>query len=378
MSDPESLYIHIPFCVHKCPYCGFYSVAGRSGIVPTYLAALRSELAAAPRSRPLKTIYVGGGTPTSMSADELRILMAIIDDLVRRDPDCEYTVEANPGTLDSRKIIVLKSGGVNRISLGAQSFNARILRKLGRIHGPEEIVRSVEVLRAAGMSNIGLDLMFAIPGQTHAQWHESIDAALELAPRHVSAYGLSFDDGTVFQKRLHEGKIRTFTETGYLRMYSEVRARLREAGFAHYEISNFARPGFESRHNCNYWLNGSYLGIGASATAFVNGERRTNVSDVGEYIRRISECGSAAVFSERLPPDQFARETAAFNIRYLPGIERESFRERTGFDIEDLFAGVIERFTPRFLSYENGVLRLTDEAVACADTISAEFLGDRR
>ena len=364
--------------MHKCSYCGFYSVAGRGEIVPAYLDALRRELAAAPRGRPMKSIYIGGGTPTSLSSTELGILMGIIDELARRDPDCEYTVEANPGTLDSQKIIVLSSGGVNRISLGAQSFDAGILRKLGRIHGPDEIVRAVDDLRAAGIGNIGLDLIFAVPGQTHAQWHESIEAALRLDPRHVSAYGLSFDEGTAFSKRLHEGKMRAFTETGYLRMYNDVRARLREAGFVHYEISNFARPGFESRHNCNYWLNGGYLGIGAAATAFVGGERRTNASDVAEYIRRIGECGSAGVFSERLEPEAYARETAAFNIRYLPGIERESFRTRTGFDIEDLFAGVIERFAPRFLSYEDGVLRLTDEAVACADTISAEFLGGRR
>jgi len=378
VSDPESLYIHIPFCIRKCPYCGFYSVAERDEIVPAYLDALRRELAAAPCSRPMKSIYIGGGTPTSLSAAGLVILMATIRELVRRHPDCEFTVEANPGTLDSQKIIALRIGGANRISLGAQSFDARILRKLGRIHGPDEIVRAVDDLRAAGIDNVGLDLIFAIPGQTHAQWGRSIDAALQLGPRHVSAYGLSFDEGTAFTKRFRDGTMRAFSETGYLRMYNDARARLREAGFAHYEISNFARPGFESRHNCNYWLNGSYLGIGASATAFVGGERRTNVSDVAEYIRRINGSGSAGVFSERLEPEAFARETAAFNIRYLPGIERESFRARTGFDLEGLLGDAIERLAPRFLSYENGVLRLTEEAVPCADTISAEFLGGRR
>ena len=374
VNEPTSLYVHIPFCVRKCPYCGFFSVAGCHDLVPAYLNALRAELAAAPRVQPMQTIYVGGGTPTSLPAEQLRALLAMINGLVQKAPGCEFTIEANPGTVDAEKAAVLRDGGVNRVSLGAQSFQPRILKKLGRIHGTDEIHRAVEIFRQAGFTNIGLDLIFAIPGQILADWQDSLNAAIALNVPHVSTYGLSFDEGTQFEQRLSARRMHKFSESGYLRMYDLARHRLREAGFTHYEISNFARPGLESRHNCNYWLNGGYLGVGASATGFVGGMRRTNVADVEEYMRRIKSAGSAATFSEQLAPEHFARETAAFNIRYLPGIERESFRERTGYDIEELFGGLIAQYSPEFLIYENGVLRLTEQAVACADSISAEFL----
>ena len=374
VNNPTCLYIHIPFCVRKCPYCGFFSVSDCQELVPEYLRALKTELAASPREQPMQTIYVGGGTPTSLSAENLRLLLEIINGLVRRAPGCEFTIEANPGTVDAEKAAVLRGGGVNRISLGAQSFQPRILKKLGRIHSADEIRRSVELFRQAGFANIGLDLIFAIPGQIFADWCDSLDAAVELGVQHISTYGLSFDEGTQFDQRLRSGRMRIYPERGYLRMYDQARQRLREAGFTQYEISNFAKPGLESRHNVNYWLNRSYLGIGASATGFVGGVRRTNVAVIDEYIARVKSRGSAATFSEQLAPEDFARETAAFNIRYLPGIERQSFIERTGWDLEKLFGRLIDQYSPEFVVYDHRTLRLTEQALPCADSISAEFL----
>jgi len=375
VSDPTSLYVHIPFCARKCPYCGFFSRAGCNELIPAYVDALKRELAAAPRGLPLRSVYIGGGTPTMLSAGELADLLRTIGELTDLEPGCEFTVEANPGTLDAHKVTALLEGGVNRVSLGAQSFHARTLEALGRIHGPDEIRRSVETLRAHGCRNIGLDLMYAVPGQTVEQWSTDLESAVALDAQHISTYGLSFDDGTEFAERRRHGKLAEAPDEAYLEMNDRARERLCAEGFEHYEISNFARPGCRSAHNCNYWFNGSYLGIGASAAAFVGGERRTNVADIPEYIEKIRSNGSAAVFSERLNPEDFARETAAFNIRYLPGIDRQSFLDRTGCDLEALFADMIDSYIGQgLLEYDGEVLRLTTRALPVADSVSAAFL----
>jgi len=373
----DSLYIHVPFCARKCLYCGFFSTVGCEALIPDYIRAVHAELDAAPPAKPLRTDYIGGGTPTLLSAEHLAALLEGIRRAAPIDPACEFTVEANPGTLDAAKAAALRSGGANRISLGAQAFQPHVLEILGRIHGPDEIRRSVGLLRAAGFDNIGLDLIFAIPGQTFADWCESLDAAIDLDVQHISAYGLSFDEGTVFTRRLNDGAMRPAPEFMWLRMYDHARQRLAEAGFTHYEISNFARPGRESAHNCNYWHNGSYLGIGAFATEYVDGRRRTNVADVQEYIRLATLCGKAPAFDEKLEPEYSARETAAFNIRYLPGIARQTFIDRTGFDLERLFGPTIKRLRALgLLQYENEVLRLTEKALPLADSVSAQFLSE--
>jgi len=375
MATPASLYIHIPFCVRKCPYCGFFSVADAPHLVRPYLEALLRELEGCAPEQPLRTVYIGGGTPTSLAAGDIRFLLAAVGECFGHTPDCEFTVEANPGTLDGEKAAALREGGANRISLGAQSFSETTLRTLGRIHGPDEIERSVDLLRRAGFGNVGLDLIYAVPGQSLRQWEADLAAAVGLGVEHVSAYGLSFDEGTQFERSLREGAMKKARDGVCLRMYEAARERLGAAGFAHYEISNFARPGRESAHNCNYWHNGPYFGAGASATAFVGGERRTNVADIEEYIRLIGLCGKAPAFAERLDPEAFARETAAFNIRYLPGIERRSFLERTGFDLDVLFGQAIaEHVAQGFLEFDGSVLRLTPKALPVADSISASFL----
>jgi len=375
MSSPSSLYVHIPFCVRKCRYCAFFSVSGSEGSADRYLDALRIELATAPREQPMRSIYIGGGTPTALSPQQLATLLSDIRGLVSIQQDCEFTVEANPGTLDAEKTAVLQDAGVNRVSLGAQSFDADVLRLLGRMHGPEEIVQAVELLRRDDFAAVSLDLIFGVPYQTSQLWLDALKRALDLAPQHVSAYGLSFEQGTPLEKDLRAGKLRKPKDSQYVKMLLDTRRFLQDAGFIHYEISNYALPGCESVHNRNYWLNGSYLGIGASATAFVGGERRTNVADIQEYIRLVELTGSARAFSERLEQEAFARETAAFNIRYLPGIERRSFYERTGFDIEELVADAIEQYTGlSMLEYDGNVLRLTERGIPVADSISADFL----
>jgi len=374
---PTALYIHIPFCARKCPYCGFFSEAGSGELLPDYLDALRRELDAAPRNEPMQSIYIGGGTPTLLEPEQIDRLLRDVRGLVAILPDCEFTVEANPGTLTAEKAAALREGGANRISLGAQSFSPATLQTLGRIHGPDDTRRSIEQLHSAGFENIGLDLIYAVPGQTPQSWAQDLDAAVALEPQHISAYGLSFDEGTQFEQARAAGKMQPIPDDDYLQMYALARERLRAAGLEHYEISNFARKGRVSRHNVNYWLNGSYLGIGASATGFVSGVRSTNAADIRDYIRRISLGETASVFSERLEPEAFARETAAFNIRYLPGIERQSFHDRTGFEMENLLGDAIEHHARLgLLEYDGTTLRLTEKALPVADSISAAFLED--
>ncbi|NQT19474.1 MAG: radical SAM family heme chaperone HemW, partial [Planctomycetes bacterium] len=310
--------------------------------------------------------------PTVLSAEQLGALLQVIAEQVDIEPDCEFTIEANPGTLDPEKTAALREAGVNRISLGAQSFRPETLQKLGRIHGPDEIFQAVEMLRKHGFQNIGLDLIYAVPGQTLEQWSADLDAAIGLGTQHISTYGLTFDQDTEFEERLNAGSLQEAPEELYLQMYYRARERLMGAGFEHYEISNFALPGFESAHNCNYWLNGRYLGIGAGATTFAAGRRYDNVQDIEEYIELIQSRENAVCSCEhKLEPEDFACETAAFNIRYLPGIDRQSFRERTGYDLDELFADVIDHHVELgLLAYDGKVLRLTPEALGVADSIS--------
>ena len=378
MNDPTSLYIHIPFCARKCPYCSFLSTDKLSGLIPAYLEAVRRELSGAARSLPMRTIYIGGGTPTVLSAEQLRALLQIVAKQVDKEADCEFTIEANPGTLDAEKTAVLSEGGVNRVSLGAQSFRPETLQKLGRIHGPDEICRAVETLRNHGFQSIGLDLMFAVPDQTLEQWSADLDAAIKLGTQHISMYGLTIDIDTPFYELLSEGQLEEASEELYLTMYYRGRERLTAAGFEHYEISNFALPGFRSAHNSNYWFNGRYLGIGAGATGFASGRRYDNTEDIKEYIELVQSRGNAVFcHHHELAPEDFACETAAFNIRYLSGIDRQSFRERTGYDLEELFADVIDDHVELgLLEYDGKILRLTPDALAVADSISEALVPD--
>jgi oxygen-independent coproporphyrinogen-3 oxidase len=373
---PRAAYVHIPFCAHKCGYCDFASLAGMDHLADRYLAALEREMEltlAGPQE--VDTIFVGGGTPTRLDAAQLERLTRIVRRWLVPAPGAEWTVEANPGTLDEAKADVLAQAGVNRVSLGAQSFRPDSLRVLERHHGRDEVERAIEIV-GERFSRWSLDLIFGVPGSTLADWERDLEIALGVQPAHLSCYGLVFEKGTPLWKQRERGEVRALDEELERSMYETTIDRLTEFGLRMYEISNFARPGHESRHNLVYWANEAYFGFGVGAARYVRGVRSVNTRELPAYLRRIESGEPATGPTEELTPEQRARETAVLMLRRTAtGLDRPDFRRRTGFDLDGLAGPAIRRFCDIGYLEDNGTrLRLSHEGVFVADHVMAAFL----
>ncbi|MCH7884382.1 MAG: radical SAM family heme chaperone HemW, partial [Planctomycetes bacterium] len=294
------LYLHVPFCETKCGYCDFFSVALKDRDTAPLIERLIRELGSrlADPHPTIRTIFCGGGTPTILPADRLNRLLQSITAAVSMAEVVEFTVEANPATLDDQKVAMLVAAGVDRVSMGAQSFFPEELATLERLHSPDDIAPSVSVLRRHGMSQINLDLMFGIPGQTLDTWSRSLDRAIELEPDHIACYGLMYEPGTRLTAQRRRGVVRPCADSLEADLYLYAIDALANAGYRQYEISNFARPGCECRHNLIYWRNLPYIGVGPSAVGCLHGKRYKNVADVAGYIRLMDERGQAEVESE--------------------------------------------------------------------------------
>jgi oxygen-independent coproporphyrinogen-3 oxidase len=375
----RALYVHVPFCETKCSYCDFFSLpGGRRGREPEeYLDALERELGArAPEGFAPETIFVGGGTPTVLSAAELRRLGAILRGGCDLSRVREWTVEANPGTLDAAKIDALLGSGADRVSMGVQSFDDRVLRSVGRIHDAATARAAVRDLRAAGVPRISVDLLFAVPGQGADVFARDLDEAVALGTGHLSCYALLYEEGTTMLARERRGLVRREPEDLERAMLLDARRRLGEAGFRPYEISNFARPGQECLHNLVYWRNGSYLGIGVSAASFLEGERSSNVRDLRAYVDRIGAGGRATAESERLDPRGRLGETIMLGLRLDEGVRFGDLEGRTGIDARALFAPLLARLADAGLvTADRDSFRLTETGIPVSDAIIAEFLG---
>ncbi len=378
MTTPvRALYVHVPFCRTLCGYCDFYSTRFRSDRVAPLVDALLAELRRWSDARPLRfdTLFVGGGTPTTLPADELERLLAAL--AAFRDPaaDVEFTVEANPATLTPARAAALARCGVNRVSLGAQSFEPRELRVLDRRHRPEQVAETVALCRAAGLTRLSLDLIFGVPGQTCESWARSLAAALALDPEHLSCYGLTYEEGTPLTARRDAGRLRPLDDDTEAEQYEYAMDALAAAGRPQYELSNYARPGRECRHNLRYWHNEPYLGLGPSAAGFIDEVRYKNVADTAAYVAAIRAGGSARVEEETLPPERRARETAMLELRLVAGIDRRRFAERYGADPADLFATAIARHTAAgLLEVDERGVRLTRTGRLLANRVMADFV----
>jgi oxygen-independent coproporphyrinogen-3 oxidase len=354
---PRSAYVHVPFCAHHCGYCDFAVAAGQDHLAGAYLDALSAEIATLGAPWPVETLFLGGGTPTHLSAGQLGRLLGVLARWLPLRGGGEFTVEANPDSLTEDRVAVLAAAGVNRVSLGAQSFDPGLLRVLERRHDPASIPAAVERARRAG-ARVSLDLIFGVPGQTAAAWRADLAGALGLAPDHVSTYGLTYEKGTRLWKQRRAGRLRPLDEEAELELYRLAIDTLGSAGFEHYEISNFARPGCRSRHNQVYWANEAYLGFGLGAARYVEGVREVNTRDLKVYIRRALAGEPVTRQSERLDEWERARETMAVGLRRAEGIDRPAFREQTGLDL-DAVAG------PRLgFLVEHGFLRDDGRRVA--------------
>jgi len=372
-SSDTGLYIHIPFCQRKCPYCGFYSVPLANNSPERLVDALLKEIDMYYLAEPPKTIYMGGGSPTCLPR---KLLLRLLRSLHQRFGTVEeWTVECNPAQVSEGLFEAFLSTGVNRLSIGVQSFDADELTMLERLHDSEQSIAAVQAARSAGFENIGLDLIFGLPDSELATWQTTLEKAMALDVHHISAYSLSLEPDTPFERAARQGILTIINEVTERAMYEMVRIQLQQAGFVHYEISNFARPGFECRHNIRYWKNLPVIGIGPGAAGWYHQQRMSNVPDVERYIEAI-EAGRFARLDTRTPtPEQIASETAILNLRMLEGIDIPTYIIQTGCDINEFFAHAIkDNCAKGLLERSDWHIRLTERGLSFADTVAQDFV----
>jgi len=373
-TEQRSAYVHVPFCAHRCGYCDFTLVARRDDLIDAYLEALAIELARLERPREVDTLFFGGGTPTHLPAPQLARLLTLARQWFPPAAGAEICVEANPAGLDDAKVAILADAGVNRVSLGVQSFDTRMLELLERDHRGADIPAVVARLRPA-IPNIGLDLIFGVPGQTVALWRDTLAAALALQPTHVSTYGLTFEKGTAFQSRLDKGLLHRCDEELERSMYAVAMDELPRAGLEQYELSNFARPGFRCRHNEVYWAGRPFFGFGPGAARYAGGRRELNHRSVTTWINRVLAGHSPIADAEELSPEGRARELVMLNLRRCAGLSLTEFREQTSFDFRELAGDALPRHLRQGLLEElEGRVRLTREGRFLADTVFSEYV----
>ncbi len=374
---PRALYVHVPFCRRRCRYCDFYSLVFDPRLGKRFVRSVLAELAANVNllGRPVESIYIGGGTPTALGQDLLAELLAGLAGLA--DKDTEFTVEANPATIDGPVAALLVQSGVNRVSLGAQSLVAAELAVLGRLHGPEEVGQAVAELRNAGIENLSVDLIYGIPSQTAESWRYSLDQTLSLAPEHLSCYSLSFEEGTPLGDDLAAGRVCEMDEELQRSCYYEAIDRTAQAGLQQYEISNFARPGRASRHNLTYWQNRPYLGIGPGAAGYIDGVRRTNVADLDAYVSACEAGESPPARRECLTGRHQMAEALMLGLRLTGGLDRPRFACRYGQDPLAAFPRTFARYEAvGAVKVDESIIRISREALFVSDAILADIISE--
>ncbi len=379
-----SLYVHIPWCQSKCPYCDFNSHAAASWPEADYTRALISELeyrARAPSysGQRIRTIFFGGGTPSLFDPKSIGQIIEAASRVCGIEDDAEITLEANPGTVDLAKLVGMRAAGVNRISFGAQSFNAATLKFLGRIHSADETRAAAKMAHRAGFERLNLDLIFAVPGQTVADVMFDIESVAALEPDHISAYNLTFEEGTAFFTDLKRGRIKQLATDEQAAMYQAVREEIPRRGYAMYEISNYAAPGHEARHNLTYWRGQTYLGIGAGAHSYAGdgrgGRRWWNEKLPARYIAAIDARAHAEAGAESIDEATAQSEYVFLNLRLRDGFALADFHDRFGRNFECIFGGVATPLLNHgLLTIERGRVFLTDRGLEMADSVFAEFV----
>ena len=379
------LYVHIPFCPQLCPYCAFATVAGELQSRDRYVAALVREIGEAAESLPseprVDTLFLGGGTPSLLEPGQIEAVLSMVDRAIGFSDEPEITIEANPGTADAGRFKAYRQLGVNRISIGVQSFSDATLRLLGRIHDATEAHTAFEASRRAGFENVSMDLISGVPGEPQEQWRESIEQAILLEPEHLSTYGLTIEEGTIFAERRRSGRLGAVPEEDDLAAYVWTHQRLTESGFEHYEVSNFAKGGRRSRHNMGYWTGRQYLGVGMSAHSFLNGERCWNSPVLADYLAAVENGRSPKLGRETICPDTALRERLWLGLRTTDGVllnAIETVRLSASKRFQNLFeAGFafIERAPSGNPSgaFSGARLRLTPRGLALADEIGVEI-----
>ena len=372
-TKPTSAYVHIPFCTQICYYCDFSKVFIKNQPVDSYLEHLIEEYDSYDIKN-LRTLYIGGGTPTALSAPQLAFLLEKLTEKLDLSYLEELTIEANPGDLDQEKIAVLKDSPVNRVSLGVQTFNDRMLKQIGRSHSEKDIYENIANLKKAGFDNISIDLIYALPKQTMEDVKTNVSKAIALDIPHMSLYSLILENHTVFMNRMRRGKLPLPKEDLEAEMFDYIIAELEKAGFEHYEISNFSKPGFESRHNLMYWDNAEYYGIGAGASGYVDGVRYKNHGPIRHYLQAV-EAGNARVQEEMLTLKEKMEEEMFLGLRKKSGVSKKRFEEKFGISFEDQYGAVVSELTEQgLLVPDRDIVRMTKQGLFLGDTVAEKFI----
>lgn len=366
----------MPFCRHRCGYCNFTLIAGRDDLAADYLRAIELELArSVAKPCEVDTLFFGGGTPTHLLPDQFRALVNLATRSFPLAAGYEFSVEANPRDLTAEMQSTLAECGVNRLSLGGQSFHPDKLITLERDHTPEEL-RQVVAAANQHIPSVSLDLIFGVPGENANIWQGDLDNALKSSPQHLSTYGLTFERGTAFWRRLLEGELGRLDEELERSLYATAINTLTNAGYEHYEVSNFARPGHRCRHNETYWSGAGYFAVGPGAARYVDGERSMNHRSTTTWLKRVLAGEDPVAERERLEPAERARELLVFALRRLEGIERAAFAERTGFEIDALVGEKVKQFTELGLLVDDGRrVRLSRRALCQRRNLAASAVG---
>ncbi len=371
-----SVYIHIPFCATKCYYCAFNTYAFHKEQAKIYLQALRTEMELyAPETDPLQTIFIGGGTPSILSANALAQLFTDIHQHFQITPNAEITVECNPGTVDDEKLRVMRDNGVNRLSFGLQAMQDETLKQLGRIHTVDEFLQSYRLAREGGFENINIDLIFALPDQRMEAWHYTLNEVISLEPAHISAYNLVMEETTPFYEWWQAGKLHLPSEDTEADMFQYTIETLTAHGYMHYEICNFARPNRAARHNLVYWNNQPCIGLGVGASGYVNGIRYSNIRGIAPYIDELSERNKPIADTERLTGDAEKAETLMLALRKREGISLDVYQNRFGEEIEVAFRDILKKWLDlKLLERTATHLRLTPRGLFLANEVFIELM----
>ena len=376
MEKQLSIYLHFPFCKRKCYYCDFNSASGQEGLVPDYVEALISEMQSyLPQRRHLSSIYFGGGTPSYLPVEELVKVMNYIKAHFLISTQTEITLELNPGTIGVEDLIFLKEAGFNRLSIGLQAAQDRLLESIGRIHTWSEFNEVFELSREIGFTNLGVDLIFGLPDQSLADWEETLRKVVALNPEHISAYGLQLESGTKLAELVSDGILKLPTEDEVVAMMRLAMGYLPSQGYEQYEISNYARSGFSSVHNLGYWCGRDYLGFGSGAYSTIYGERRANLKDAQEYISLLKDNNSVVATRENIGPDIAVVENVMLGLRLRSGINSEKLKTKYGVDLLTLAADEIHRFeADGLLRVRDGRMILTDDGILLSNRVIGDLI----
>lgn len=375
--DKISLYIHIPFCAQKCLYCDFPSFARKDHLRKAYIEALNKEIISLREkynNLEINTIFIGGGTPSVLEADELECLLKEVAKL-NMAKDIEYSMECNPGNLTEEKLEVMKNYGVNRISIGLQAKQDNLLKGLGRIHNYKTFKENFLLAKKVGFNNINVDLMFGLPNQRLNEWEETLREIISLEPAHISAYSLIIEEGTAFYNLYENDKLKLQTEEEERKMYHLAKKILEENGFNQYEISNYAKEGKECRHNLAYWNMDNWIGVGSAAASYINGKRIKNISSVEEYINSINEKGEAVEEIINNSKNDNMEEFMFMGLRKINGIDENEFKKRFSMNINDVYGEILNKYIDEgLLIRDSGRIFLSEKGIEISNIIMADFL----